>query len=510
MLRLAVEKDIETLRQAALLLEAENQKLVDENVKLTRELLAAQGASPEQLRLKLAELERQLANARRRIYGDSAERRHYHKRGRVKGKGKTEGKAEPQRGHGPKPQPKLRQVEDVCELEASGESVCEHCGKPVQEWPGQFEEAEEIDVIEREFVIKKIKRKKARCACYRTIVTAPPSPKLFPGARYSIGFAILVVVSKYVDHLPLDRQVRMMARGGLDTESQTLWDYVNAVAQLLRPAHEQLLEYILSKPVIGADETWWRLMGAKSEQAGSDGKRWQVWAACTDDAVCFHLEDSRSTEAAERLLLDYDGIVMCDGYGVYASLAKKTGRFTLANCWAHARRKLIEVEEAFQGEVKVALDLIDELFAIDALCPAGPDGNEIRRRLRNERSRGVVEKLKQWIGSVQALPEGGLRKAINYITGLWDGLTLFLSDPRVPLSNNHTERSLRNPVVGRKNHYGSKSRRGTEAAAILYSLVDSARLVDLEPKAYLHRAIRAALDGRPIPLPHQVVRDLTD
>ena len=499
MVRLRMEKDLETVRQAALLLEAENKKLVAENVKLTRQLLELKGASPEQLQLKLAELQRQLANAQKRIYADSSERRH---------KKKGNGNEEPQRGHGPKAQPRLRHVDHVCELGSAAEAVCQHCGKPVEEWLGQFEEAEEIEVIAREFVVKKIKRKKARCECNRTIVTAPSPAKLFPGARYSIDFAILVVVSKYVDHLPLDRQVRMMARDGLDVESQTLWDYVHAVARLLRPAHVQLLQYVLSKPVIGADETWWRLMGAKSKKRGGDGKRWQVWAACADDAVCFHLEDSRGTEAAEKLLLDYDGIVMCDGYGVYGSLAKKSGLFTLANCWSHARRKLLEVEPAFEQDAKVGLDLIDELFAIDALCPTGPPGDEMRARLRQERSRDIVNKIKQWIFSVHVLPESGLRKATNYIGGLWDGLTLFLDNPQVPLSNNQTERSLRNPVLGRKTYYGSKSRRGTEAAAILYSLVDSARLAGVEPEAYLRHAILAALDGKPIPLPHEVAQAL--
>jgi len=112
-------------------------------------------------------------------------------------------------------------------------------------------------------VKKTIRRRKARCECCRTIVTAPVPPKIFPGARYSIGFAVLVVVSKYIDHLPLERQVKMMKRDGLDVESQTLWDYTWALAQLLKPAHQRLLEYVLSQPVVGADETWWRMMGGK-------------------------------------------------------------------------------------------------------------------------------------------------------------------------------------------------------------------------------------------------------
>jgi transposase len=90
------------------------------------------------------------------------------------------------------------------------------------------------------------------------------------------------------------------------------------------------------------------------------------------------------------------------------------------------------------------------------------------------------------------------------MTGLWTGLTRFLDNPRIPLDNNAAERAERGPVIGRKNHYGSRSRRGTEVAAIFYSLVESAKLAGVEPKTYLHLAVIAALTGQPIPLPHEI------
>ena len=503
--QLDVEDDLETVRSAALLLQAENKKLIKKNLELTRELLALKGAEPEQLLLKLGELEEKLAARNQELFGKSSE-----KRGRRGDKDEESG-GETQSGHGPKEQPKLRQVElDVGfdatdEGKKTGKTVCEHCQKPVAPWEGQFEESEEVDVISREFVVKKIRRQKARCECCRTIVTAPAPLKLFPGARYSIAFAAMVVVSKYLDHLPLERQVKIMARDGLDADSQTLWDYVWAVAQLLKPAHQQLLEYVLRKPVIGADETWWRLMGAEKKRDGGEGDKWWLWSACADDAVCYRLEDSRSAEAAKTLLLDYKGTVMCDGYSAYVSLAKGGGRFRLAHCWSHVRRKFLEIEPFFETEAKQVLDLIDELYKIEALCPTGPPGDELRAKLRAERSRPVVKKIEAWALSVQALPQSGLRKAIEYMGNMWKGLVVFLDDPSVPLHNNATERALRGPVIGRKNHFGSRSRRGTEAAAILYSLVESAKLAGVDPSAYLQHAIVAALRGDAIPLPHQVL-----
>lgn len=494
-MRLAMEKDLETVRQAALLLEAENKKLVAKNLELQSELLKLKGLDVEQLQLRLAALEQQLATRNKMLFGPSSEKRHAHsKRGQ---------EAKPQTGHGPKPQAELRIVEQMVELGEAAATVCPHCNGSVAEWSGQFEESEEIDVISREFVKKTIKRKKARCECSRTIVTAPLPPKLFPAARYSVAFGAHVVVSKYADHLPLERQVKMMKRDGLDVESQTLWDYTWAMAQLLKPAHERLLQYVLGKPVVGADETWWRLMGAKSKSEGGEGAKWWVWSVGAEDAVCYRLEDSRSAEAASRLLGEYTGTVMCDGYSSYISLAKSSRKFRLAHCWSHVRRKFIELESAFEAEAKQVLDLIDDLFRIEAQCGTGPPGDEMRARLRSERSRPVVKQIEHWALTVQAFPQSALRKAIEYMGNMWNGLVLFLDNPAIPLHNNASERALRGPVIGRVNHFGSRSRRGTEAAAILYSLVESAKRAGVEPAAYLERAARAAVGGQIIPLPHE-------
>jgi hypothetical protein len=314
---------------------------------------------------------------------------------------------------------------------------------------------------------------------------------------------VLVVVSKYADHLPLERQVKMMARDGLDVDSQTLWDYVWALTQLLKPAHQRLLEYVLSAPVIGVDETWWRLMGAKSKSEGGQGEKWWIWSACTQNAVCYRLEDSRSADAARKLIGDYKGVAMCDGYSAYASLAAKSG-LRLAHCWSHVRRKYFELDSSIANEAQTALDMIDELFAIEALCPTGPPGDSMRAQLRAHRSRPIVKKIEQWALGVRATPGSPLRKAVEYMGGVWKGLLVFLDDPRIPLHNNASERALRAPVIGRVNHFGSRSSRGTEAAGVLYSLVESAKLADVEPSAYLNHALRCALLGKTVPLPHEV------
>lgn len=152
----------------------------------------------------------------------------------------------------------------------------------------------------------------------------------------------------------------------------------------------------------------------------------------------------------------------------------------------------------------MAIDLIRDLYDVEALCPTGNEGDVMRLRLRQERSKRILDELVAFAENTKGIPESSLDKAIKYMAKMWTGLKRFLDDPRIPIDNNLTERSQRGIVVGRKNHYGSRSRRGTEVAALFYAFVESAKLCGLDPKAYLKRAVLAALRGERIPLPHEI------
>ena len=487
------EQNVEVLRQAAIILEKENRRLVDENVALQRRVLALEGKSPEELQTRLAALEEQLATMRERMFGPSSEKRPSPAAPRERA---------PQTGHGPREQPQLR-IADVIHVLDEADMACPKCGKPLEEWEGQHEESEEIDVIERQFVIRKHHRQKYRCSCNGCIETAPGPMKLFPGSRYSIDFAIEVATAKYLDHAPLERQVRTMAREGLIVDSQTLWDVINALAKIVEDVPGAIITHVLAADVIGVDETRWRMLDGRGREAG-EATNWQAWAVSCPTAIAYRIQDSRSTEAARAVIGDFDGIAMTDGYGAYQALRKQGGKFRLAHCWAHVRRKFDEVEAFFPQQCRQILDLIGELYAIEKLCPTGPPGDELRRKLRSERSREILARIHRWALETRALPESGLGKAIAYMAGLWAGLTVFVDDPRVPLDNNATERGIRGLVIGRKNHYGSKSRRGTEVAALYYTIFETAKLAGIDPKAFLRRAVHAIKMGEPVRLPHEI------
>ncbi len=488
-MRIEHEQDIEILRQKAILLEKENERLHARLRVLIQELSSLKGQDASRLQLEIELLQQALARQRQELFGDSSEKRHRSDVEPVP----TVPAARP--GHGPKVQPRLPISESIHEL-AEEDRACPACGGELTEM-GQFEDSEEITVVQRQFVLVRHRRKKYRCRCNGAVVTAQGPMKLQPGGHYAPEFAVDVAVAKYADHIPLERQRRIMGREGLEVDSQTLWDQLDVLAMHLEPSYRALHAVVLSSPVIHADETHWRLMG---KDTGSS--RWWAWTVASKEAVYYRIQETRSKEGARVILEGYGGCVMADGYGVYPSLQKAGGRFQLVHCWAHVRRKFVEAEAFYPTECRQVLDLIGQLYATERVAPrAGPDSSaeeiaaavEALRKLRNERSREIIAQIRDWAYQVPHLPRSALGQAVHYLLELWPGLVAFLDHPEIPLDNNSAERGLRGLVVGRKNHYGSRSRRGTEVAAIFYSLIETAKLRDVEPRGYLLQAVRAAI-----------------
>ena len=483
--------DLDTAKQVAMLLAKENERLHARITSLVRELAKAKGTDgAKQLELELMKLQEQAAQFQNALFGRSSERR---------GSPKTEpAEPAPQRGHGPRKQPELPCVEVEHALDEA-DQTCPECGGQLGEWPDQYEESEEVTVVERQFVISKHKRKKYRCRCGACVATAPGPLKLIDGGRYSIDFAVEVAVSKYLDHLPLERQCRIMGREGLVVDSQTLWDQIWALSRHLEPSYLALRDELVAHDVVHADETPWPLLGSKKKKGT---RKWYVWCLAAPDGVFYKVRPSRSAKAGAEVLGGFEGTVIVDGYKAYEALARGSPDMRLAYCWAHVRRKLIKAKQFYPEEVGEAMKLVGKIFELDGSVPnpedlegeARKEALALRAKVRDEQVRPVMEELRKWGQRQRALKESALFKAIQYMEGLWDGLVLCLDDPRIPLTNNLAERVIRGPVLGRKNHYGSKSERGTEVAAIFYSLLETAKLRGVEPKAYLAEAARAAIE----------------
>ncbi len=386
------------------------------------------------------------------------------------------------------------------------ERACKACGKELREWKGETEDHTLLGVITREFVIEHHKRKKYVCRCGAAPVTAP-GPVLLPGGgRHSLDFAVEVAIAKWDEHMPLERQVRSMRRDGLDIESSTLWEQAERLARVLGPTYDSLRKYVVASELVHADETPWYLLD-------KGRKNWWAWSISRRDAVYYAIDKSRGHKVLLKLLDGFRGALVADGHSAYEAARKVAHEdIVLGGCWSHGRREFVEAEPAYPVCSEV-LDLIGQLFAIERDLPDWQVITDPKlraaalgqiRSVRAERSAPIIEAIETWAKAQRALPRSKLGEAITYLRNQWDELTLFLRDPRVPLTNNQAERTLRGAVIGRKNHYGSKSLRGTEVAALFYSLIESAKLARVDAREYLRAAATAAIQGHPPVLPHQL------
>lgn len=463
-MNLRAETDIERLRAVALLQSTWIEKLtarLEQKCKEIDELKGIEGAFQHALDLT----EKAVAEAQAPATAPDKPKT----RKKVRKKRRT---------FGATPQPKLEQETLKCVLDAP-DMACPSCGGELREFGGQADVSELIDVVEVTYKLVRVEQQKYVCRCGGCVETAPGPVRMTDGGRYSAAFGAKVICDKYVHHIPLARQVRVMAGHGLVVTSQTLWDQVYAGAELLRPTWDALRGVILGCGVIGLDQTGWPSLHDKR------AKPWQMWALTAPGMAWHGIQDDKSAATFVELVGVFEGVVVCDALATHGAGARASPGLRLAGCWAHVRRKFADARDKWP-EAQVALDHIRALYDIEE---KSADDAE-RAALRQAESKAVLAEFKAWLSSQSVLRKSAFGKAVRYPLANWARLTVFVDDVRVPLDNNATERGLRGPVVGRRNHFGSKSRRGTEAASILYSLAETAKLCGVEPRAYFEEAIR--------------------
>lgn len=388
--------------------------------------------------------------------------------------------------------PKLDLVVTRVDFEQAPSCSC--CNEQMSKM-NQVESSELIEVVTRKFFVNRIEREKYRCShCHGSIETAPNVPKLAEGGSYSPGFAVEVAVAKYADHMPIERQVKQMHRQGLEgIQENTLIEQTHHLADCVRPIYRLIRRELEEAKILQADETTWRMLEGHPKQS------WYLWGFFTGNAAYYCAKESRSSEMANDVLSRCRAkYLVVDGYTAYHSPSKAAG-IKIANCWAHARRRFVQAEQNFKSEVQPILDWIAELYEIEKRAQT----DEERFNLRQTESKLILDKIREWMFAQQYLPKSSFGKAIDYLKEYWQGLLVFLEDPDIPLDNNLSERSLRGPVLGRKNFYGNHSQKGAETSAILYSICESAKLCGVDPYEYLNYAVREQLRGHQAATPSQ-------
>ena len=472
--------DIDQAVQIAKLYEAENKRLHKEVRRLMKELAEATGMKKKEVQGELDALLKRVdagsaAKAERKAKSERRRTRRRSRNGEKKKRSKD--------SHGPTKQVNLPHEEERVELPPDDQK-CHQCGLALEEMKGQTEDSETIISIERRYVVKEVKRQKYRptCTCGAcTIVTAPkPDHVITLGGRYALSFLAQVAYEKFVMHLPLNRQLVAMKALGLEITSQSLVHQMWKLAQAAEATYFALQHEVLQAAAVHIDETGWKSMD------DIEGVH-MLWGMTSKMGAFYTIQTNRSHEGVHAMLLDYDGFVLSDGLNIYKTASKKYG-FTLAGCWAHARRYFFKAEPNFPDATPF-LDWMDELFRIEReLGDADATLDEILAR-REKDSKPIIDKLHQRLydeSLVKKRPAGtDISAATGYLSRQWEFLTLFLTSPEVPLSNNDAERALRPAVIGRKNYGGTRSRKGELVATRLYTIVETARIRGINPKEYL-------------------------
>ena len=348
-------------------------------------------------------------------------------------------------------------------------------------------------------------RPKMSCRACETVVQAPMPTLPIEKGRPGPALLAHVVVSKFCDHLPLYRQADIYARSGVEIDRSVMAGWIGRLAGLLEPLSERIERHVRAGLALHADDTPVPVL----DPGKGKTKTGRLWTAVRDErpfgsttppAAFYRYSPDRKAEHAHALLTGCRGFLHADGYAGFADLYKpepETGvpRLTEVACWAHARRKIYDVHvETGSPAAREALERIARLFAIEADIRGRSPAE--RQQVRRRRSAPMLADLKAFLDATLATISGksSLAGAIRYATSRWAALTRFVDDGRLEMTNNAAERAIRPLALGRKNYLFAGSDDGGRRAAIMYTLIETARLNDVDPEAWLADVIARIAD----------------
>jgi transposase len=410
-------------------------------------------------------------------------------------------------GHGRKPLPKdlkrERRVHDVPETER----LCPCCQK--QRVKIGEEITEQLDYVPASlYVIEHVRIKYAcqHCAAQALpaqIVIGPKPDLLFAKGLPGPGLVAQVLVCKYTDHLPLHRQERIHLRAGVAIARQTMWDWMAASAELLRPLYDMMASRVLRSRVLHTDDTTLPVQDRTRETI----RKGSLWVYLGDRDFPHNVFDytaSRARDGPKDFLGAFAGYLQADAFsgydGIYAN-----GKVLEVACWAHARRKFYDVRTSAAALSHEALARIGQLYAVEKEATLdiaerdldGAEADALRLRLRQEQAVPALASLRAWLDQQQteALPKSPVALAINYTLNQWDALVRYTTSGILAIDNNVAERALRAIAIGRKNWLFTGSDNGGRVAAILFSMTSSCGRHGLDPFAYLRDVLSRLAKG---------------
>lgn len=367
------------------------------------------------------------------------------------------------------------------------------------------EVTEQLDVMPAILRVKRIHRPRYGCrTCEGAVVQAKAVPRPIDGGLPTAALLVHVATMKFAWHLPLNRQVDMLASQGIHLDRSTLVHWMAKLAWWFKPLHALLTTTILASPKLFCDDTPLPVLDRTRKRA----RIARFWSYAMDDrpwlgpappAVVYLFAEDRKGQHVDEHLVGFNGVLQVDGYGGYRRLTRRNrpgGVITLAFCLAHARRKFYEVFVSTGCPIaSEALRRIRAVYEIEARIRGTSAEN--RAAIRQAETVVLVEAFKPWLMDrlTEISVKSPLAKAIKYTLGHWEGLGVFLTDGRVEVDSNVVERTIRPIALTRKNALFAGSSGGGETWAILASLINTARLNGLDPHTYLVDVLERIVSG---------------
>ena len=406
----------------------------------------------------------------------------------------------PRQPRGPRKLPDHLPVERVME---AAPCVCGQCGggrlRKLGEAVSRTLECEP----RRWKIIERVREKFACRDC--EAITEPPAPShAIPRGFAGPSLLAMILVGKFGDHLPLNRQSDAFAREGIELDVSTLADWVGACAAALDPILAEIRRHVLAAERLHIDDTTVPVLAKIKTRTG------RLWTYVRDDrpfggqgppAALFDYSPTRHGEHPRRVLSGWTGIMQADAFSGYNALYaedRKPAPIVEAACWAHGRRDFFDLARLTKAPIAAEIvRRIDELFVIERVINGKPPAE--RRAVRQQRAKPLIVALEAYMREQlkRLSPKSRVAKPIRYLLSRWASFTRFLDDGRVCLSNNAAERALRCVAVGRRNWTFAGSDEGGRRAATIYSLVQTCRLNDVDPRAWLADVL-ARLSDHPV------------
>ena len=336
-----------------------------------------------------------------------------------------------------------------------------------------------------ELFVKKVIRPKLLDNTTNRILQAAAPDRCFEKSNADTTLVAQVIVEKYVDHLPLYRQIKRYERLGVIISDSTIGDWLTAAAKMLLPLYQAHKLLVLSYGYLHADETIIKVLDSDKKGATHQGYYW-VYQSDEQKLVLFDYRSGRGKEGPQSILKNYKGYLQTDGYQVYDDFDDEPG-ITQLNCMAHARRKFSEALSNDKNRAAYVLAEIQKLYAIERHITDNAITGKDKLQYRKENAVPLLEQLGIWIQKAytEVLPASVIGKALFYSLTRWDKLSLYATNDILHIDNNPVENSIRPVAVGRKNYLFAGSHVAAQRAAMFYSLLATCKNHQINPYNWL-------------------------